>query len=221
MKARRSRKWMHFGDFFEAVSIKGIDEITAAETLLEALRTDVQAFGYRRRYIYDGAESPGTTRELLPRDIQPQRVPIDLWQDSSAPDRALSSHWADSDENPLQHINVDWLSGTLHSTVWVFDPMELVWRDFHALRIDERDASEILKELAGVPTRRRGAAAGPRDPWEREQVERAVAMIRAGDVRRPTIIAGELTVKDLSADEFQNQKRRISAGIRAELRATE
>jgi hypothetical protein len=221
MKVRRRLKWMHFGEFFEAVSIKGIDEIIAAETLLEALRTDVQAFGYRRRYIYDSEESPGTTRELLPRDIQPQRVPIDLWQDSSAPDRALTSHWTDSDEKPHQHINVDWLSGTLQSTVWVFDPLELVWRDYHALRIEEREALEILKELAGVPTRRRGAAAGPRDPLEREQVEKAVAMIRAGDLRRLSIIAGELTAKDLSADEFQNQKRRISAGIRAELRATE
>lgn len=217
MKSRRRPKLMHFGEFFEAVSSKGIDEVIAAETLLDALRSDLQAFGYRRRYLFEENGS----RELLPRDVQPQRVPLDLWQDVGAPSGALSSHWEDDPEKPHQWINVDWLSGTLNSVVWVFNPMELVWRDYHALKIDEREAMNLLRDLAGVTTRRRGAAAGPRDPWEREQVENAVAMIMAGDTRRITVIAAELTDKKLLADEFQNQKRRISAGIRAELKATE
>lgn len=211
------QRMMHLGDFFEAVSTRGIDEVAAAEALLDALRSDVQAIGYRRRYLFE----ENGTRELLPRDIQPQRVPIDLWQDAGAPGDALTSSWVDNPEKPRQWINIDWLAGTLNSVVWVLNPMELVWRDFHAIKITEREANELLKDLAGVPTKRRGAPLGPRDSWERDQVQKGIAMRAAGDSRRVTIIAAELTAQNLSADEFGNQKRRITAGIRAGLAVTE
>ncbi|MCB5426322.1 hypothetical protein H0274_13725 [Altererythrobacter sp. CC-YST694] len=212
MATTKSRVWINFGEFFEEASIKGISELDAAEALLSALRLRVHAYGHRRRYFTDGSE-------LLPRDIQPQRVPVELWREIQdvAPD--LSSRWVDDEGDPEQWVNVDWVSGNLNSGIWDLGTITFLLRNYHALRIPAADGKKILSSLTGAPLKRRGAPAGPRCSKERTLV--ALGFDRwvkeGGDQPGgPSVakIATELCDINLSADDFENQKRRIHAGIK-------
>lgn len=209
MVARRASRRTYFGEFFERAALHGIDETEAASALRDAVVQGIPSFGYRRRYEM----GMNDRKEALPRDIDPQRVPLDLWCDVERPDATLVSKWFDDPEKVGQWIKIDWLSGELSTGVWIFDPMEFVMRDYNCLHLHEKDASRILKDLSGLEPKRRGAQPGPRDPWERGQVAKGLEMIGQGDERRHAVIAAELSDKNLSADEFERQKRRISAGL--------
>jgi hypothetical protein len=203
-------RWTSFGEFFEAVAQRGIDEVEAAQTLLGALKDGLPALGYRRQFTFG---EKGKI-ERLPRDVHPQPVPIGIWRDSGAPHGDLTSFWQDDPEEPEVWILVDWVSGTIESLDWELTNFEHLRTDFSAVRIPSKDANRLLGDLSGKPAKRAGRPAGPSSLWEREQVAKALRMIEGGDTRASSAIANDLTDSKLTGRLLESQRRRLAWGIK-------
>lgn len=214
MASKNQRQWMHFGEFFEEVTILGINEGEAAEALLAALQSKLRAFGYRRRY-----HTPTDDRcEILPRDVHPQPVPTQIWRDIGEPGSNLCSRWVDDPEDPEQFIHVDWVSGDLQFSLWEFLP-DLIYLDvvFRGLRIEGRSGRALLSDLAGQPAKKRGSPTGSRNHSERDKVRQGIDLKLSGDPRNAWSLAKHFTDRELVGDALEKQTRRIYSGIRAGL----
>lgn len=211
MDSKDRAKWAFFGELFEAVVQQGIDEHSAVEALLAALRKGLRAYGYRRQFTFNDTGKV----ERLPRDIHPQPIPITIWRDSGEPNADLTSYWADDPEQPDTWISIDWVSGSVDSLEWEFGNSEHLRMEFSAIRIVRKEADHILSALSGKPKKRAGRPQGPSSPWERDQVAAALRMIDGGDTRPATAIATSLTDPALTGKALESQQRRLAWGINA------
>lgn len=204
-------KFMLLGEVFEHATRKGIDEWGFAERLLKEIKAGLTVYGYRRQFTWG---SNGQRTERLPRDTHRQPIPHFMWQEIDSVSASLESEWADNPEEREQWAHVDWVSGQFETSDVDMGTFETLLIHFHGIAIQASTAQALLAELVGQPKKRRGAPSGPRNAWEREQAQRGCDMIRAGDHRPDTEIAASLVDKDTPNREFDNQKRRILAGIR-------
>jgi hypothetical protein len=211
MDSRDRAKWAYFGEFFEAVGQQGIDEYSAVEALLAALRQGLRAYGYRRQFTFpDNGQV-----ERLPRDVHPQPIPITIWRDSGEPNLDLTSYWTDDAERPESWISIDWVSGSVASLEWEMANFEHLRVEFSAVKIARKEADHLLSSLSGRPKKRAGRPQGPSSPWERDQVAAALRMIEGGDTRSATAIATMLTDPTLTGKALESQQRRLTWGIKA------
>jgi len=210
MRRPANATWTHFGEFFESVARLGIDEFEAADALLTALKNGVVAVSYRRQFTTGSEE----LAERLPRDLHPMPVPPAIWSNCGDPKHNLVSHWQDDPEDPLEWIEVDWVSGYIETLEWEWGNFEHLRVKYYALQLPQKDAKAILGKLSGNPKKRPGRPDGPSNEFERRQVRRALEMIAAGDGRAAIAIANDLTDNSLTGDALEAQKRRLAWGIK-------
>lgn len=211
MDSRDRAKWAYFGELFEAIALQGIDEYSAVEALLAALRQGLRAYGYRRQFTF----TDNGRVERLPRDVHPQAIPVTIWRDSGEPNADLTSYWADDEEKPDSWISIDWVSGSVDSLEWEFGNSEHLRVEFSAVKIARKEADHLLNSLSGKPKKRAGRPQGPSNLWERDQVAAALQMIERGDTRPATAIATSLTDPALTGKALESQQRRLAWGINA------
>ncbi len=205
-------KWTYFGEFFEAIARQGIDEMKAAEAMLELLKGGLHAAGYRRQFTFPDHDKV----ERLPRDVHPQPVPIHYWRESGEVKGDMTSYRDDKlkeDDLPEEWIEIDWVSGSISSVEFEYVNVEHILTEFSAVRIPRKDADVLLHNLAGVPKRRAGRPPGPSNDWERAQIAEALRLIAAGDSRASTAIANGLTDPKLTGKALESQRRRLAWGI--------
>lgn len=211
-------KLLALGELFEQATRTGVEELTFADRLLDELKSGSTAYGYRRQFTY---LDTGGRKERLPRDTHRQPIPHFFWQYIESVSGALESKWIDDPEEPDDWAIMDWASGSFQSIEFDMESYDRIEVHFHTIAVEAKVGQRLLAELAGKQTKRRGAPKGPRNAWEREQAQKGLEMILAGDDRPHPEIAASMVHRDTPEHEVGNQKRRILAGIRLLLAAAE
>lgn len=149
-------------------------------------------------------------RERLPRDPHLRPVSRAVWGGLDIRSDG-TSRWPDDDDDSAE-MTVDWISGSA-SIIEDFDKPDITLQtDYLALRIDRKAGEQLLVRLAGLPMKRPGRKA---DPWELERAEEAIRLKARGEPRSEFRLAGDLSNSTLPSDEWEKQRDRIYANIRA------
>lgn len=195
-------------DIDDPESLSPIDETV----LVERLRPLNKAIERARGFV-----------EQLPRNPHMRPVPKTVWSRIERDiDPSCISKWndaeIDAEEAPREWHEIDWISGRAEIAFYDWDLWATVMVEYHAMEIDRTKAKALLRKLVGVADQsRRGPKNGPRDGSTRAAAEKVAELKRNGDTRPLGAIAAQFcsALKDVTPEEFDNEKRRIKNGAQS------